>query len=118
MGRFRRYMYEEYRHEFSTDESYNLAYRKVKRIKGFYSHLKVYIIVNVIIIISGINRNVIGDFEILTWHTFSTAACWGVFLLAHGLSVFGRDLFFNDDWEQKKIQEYIAKEKANANKWK
>ena len=35
MGRFRRRMYEEYAQEFSSDESYNNAYRKVKRLKGF-----------------------------------------------------------------------------------
>ena len=52
MGRFRKRMYEEYAQEFSTDESFNIAYKKVKKIKGFYSHLKIYIIVNVIIIIS------------------------------------------------------------------
>ena len=32
MGRFRRRMNEEYAHEFSTDESYNNAYKKVKRL--------------------------------------------------------------------------------------
>jgi hypothetical protein len=46
MGRLRRRMFEEYREEFTNDESFNIAYRKVKRIKGFYSHLRIYVIVN------------------------------------------------------------------------
>ena len=117
MGRFTRRMFEEDAREASTDENYNIAYKKVKRIKGFYSHLKVYFIVNAIIIISSFNRDLIGDSAFWNWHTFSTAIFWGVFLIAHGLSVFGRDLFFNDDWEQKKIQKFMEKEKGNTNKW-
>jgi hypothetical protein len=121
MGRFRRRMFDEDAQEFSTDESYNIAYKKVKRIKGFYGHLRVYIIVNVIIILTNLNRDIFGKdiiYNGLTnWSTYSTAFFWGIGLLAHGASVFGRDLFFNDDWEKKKIQNYMEKEKRNTNKW-
>lgn len=121
MGRFRKRMYEDYAHEFSSDESYNIAYRKVKRIKGFYSHLKVYIIVNVIIIISSVNRNFIGNhFEVRSlqdWQIYSTAFYWGIALVIHAFSVFGRDIFFGDDWEQRKIREFMAKEAQDKNKW-
>ncbi|PIF30874.1 2TM domain-containing protein [Flavobacterium sp. 9] len=124
MGRFRRRMYEEYAHEFSTDESYNIAYRKVKRIKGFYSHLKVYLIVNVIIIISNLNRGHFGyvgnHFEVRgfgDWEIYSTAFFWGIALVIHAFSVFGRDFFFGDEWEQKKIQKIMEKEAQNKNKW-
>ena len=121
MGRFRRRMYDEYSQEFSSDERFNIAYRKVKRIKGFYSHLRIYIIINAIIIVASLN----GDFftkgihlnGLSEWHTYSTAFYWGIGLFFHGMSVFGRDLFFSDDWEQRKIDEYMKKETAN-NKWK
>lgn len=122
MGRFRRRMYEDYRHEFSTDESYNIAYRKVKRIKGFYTHLKVYFIVNAIIIISSLNsRGFIGNhFEIRNfreWEVYSTAFYWGIALAIHAFSVFGPDIFFNKEWEDKKIKKYMEKETQNKNKW-
>jgi len=121
MGRYRRHMYEEYAQEFKNNESFEIAYRKVKRIKGFYSHLKVYIIVNVIIIISNLNKDFIGSrFQedgLLDWHTYSTALYWGIALLIHAFTVFGPDLFFSGDWEQKKIQKYMNKEQANTNKW-
>jgi hypothetical protein len=119
MGRFRRRMYEDYQ-ELSTDENFNIAYKKVKRIKGFYSHLKIYIIVNVLIIISSLNGNFFGNHfntsGLFEWHTYSTAVFWGIGLLSHALSVFGRDMFFSDDWEERKIQEYMKKEEAK-NKW-
>lgn len=121
MGRLRRRMFEEYREEFTNDESFNIAYRKVKRIKGFYSHLRVYVIVNLIIIVSNLNHdfsgfgfNVDGLFE---WNTYSTAIYWGIALVIHAFTVFGRDIFFSDDWEEKKIQEYMKKESTNNNKW-
>ena len=121
MGRFRKRMYEYDAQEFTDDESYNIAYRKVKRIKGFYAHLRIYIIVNAIIIVTNLNRDIFGKDIIYNglsnWHTYSTAFYWGIALLIHGLSVFGRDWFFSADWEKKKIQEYMDKEKGNTNKW-
>ena len=127
MGRFRREMYEDYTRqhfgEYSDDPNYNAAYRRVKRLKRFYSHLKIFIIVNIIIIVSSLTRDksaglLVMDLSGLTeWHTYSTAFFWGIGLLAHAMSVFGRDLFFSDDWEQKKIQKYMEKEAANTNKW-
>lgn len=129
MGRFRRQFYDElereydkhYENDFHEDENYRAAYKKVKKIKGFYSHLKVYIIVNLIIIVSSLTRdNLHGgvDFSGLSqWHTYSTAFFWGIGLVAHGLSVFGSDLFFSSDWEQRKIQKYMDKDNSNKNKW-
>ncbi|MEN2401554.1 2TM domain-containing protein [Flavobacterium sp. MC2016-06] len=121
MGRFRRRMYEEYAQEYSNDERYNIAYRKVKRIKGFYTHLRVYVIINVIIIASNMNhydifKQGILENPLFDWRTYSTAMFWGIGLMAHALSVFGRDLFFSNDWEEKKIQQYMKKEEAQ-NKW-
>lgn len=121
MGRFRRRMYEEYGDEFSTDESFNAAYRKVRRIKGFYSHLKVYIIVNIIIIISNLNNGFIGNrIEIRgfrDWEVYSTTFYWGIALAIHAFTVFGPDIFFNKDWEDRKIQKYMEKEAQNKKKW-
>lgn len=114
-------MYEEYGDEFSTDESFNAAYRKVRRIKGFYSHLKVYIIVNIIIIISNLNNGFIGNrIEIRgfrDWEVYSTAFYWGIALAIHAFTVFGPDIFFNKDWEDRKIQKYMEKEAQNKKKW-
>jgi 2TM domain len=122
MSRLKRHMYEQYGPEFTKDESYNAAYKKVKKIKGFYSHLKIYIIVNAIIIVTNLNKDFFGhnqnDYGWMEWHTYSTALYWGIGLLIHAFSVFGPDVFFNKDWEEKKIQKYMDKDAANTNKWK
>ncbi len=113
MGRFRRRMLEEYQQENSNpDERYEFAYKRVKRIKGFYVHALVYVLVNAFIIISSFNRSEIGSEVFLRFETFSTTLFWGIGLLAHGLSVFGRNIFFGDNWEQNKIKEFMEKDKS------
>lgn len=115
MRRSRR-MFEEYQSEnYNPDQRYNLAYKRVKRIKGFYIHVIVYILVNLFIIASSYKENMFDASVLFRWQTFSTAVFWGIGLLAHGLSVFGRNLFFGQDWEERKIQEFMEKEKSE--KW-
>jgi hypothetical protein len=116
MGRFRNHLYENFQDEnFNPDTRYELAYKRVKRIKGFYIHLLVYVLVNAFIIVSSFNRSALGSEIFFRWETFSTALFWGIGLVAHGMSVFGRDLFFGADWEERKIKEFMDKDKSQ--KW-
>ncbi len=109
-------MYDDYQSEsLNRDKRYELALKQVKRIKGFYVHLIVYIFVNAIIISSNYYGNSNEDTISWSWQTFSTALFWGIGLLAHGLSVFGRNIFFGQNWEERKIQEFMEKEKSE--KW-
>lgn len=111
-----RRIFDEYHSEnFNPDERYNLAYKRVKRIKGFYVHALVFVLVNAFIIISSYNRSLFGTEVFLRWETFSTALFWGIGLLAHGMSVFGRNIFFGQNWEEKKIQQFMEKDKSE--KW-
>jgi hypothetical protein len=116
MERFRNYKRDKrYEDGFNQDSQYDIAYKKVKRIKGFYVHALVYVLVNAFIIISSFNRNLFNHEGFLNWETFSTALFWGIGLMAHGLSVFGKNILFGTNWEQKKIQEFMDKEKSQ--KW-
>ena len=99
----------------NRDERYEIAAKRVKRIKGFYVHLLVYILVNIFIIAGNSIRNSNSDPSFWSWQTFSTALFWGIGLVAHGLSVFGKNLFFSSNWEEKKIQELMDKDKNQ--KW-
>lgn len=102
-------------HNLNRDERYEIAAKRVKRIKGFYVHLLVYILVNIFIIAGNSIRNSNNDPLFWNWQTFSTAFFWGIGLLTHGLSVFGKNLLFSSNWEQKKIQELMDKDKNK--KW-
>lgn len=99
----------------STDEiKYQQALKRVKRIKGFYTHLMVYIVVNVgLLIAKYVNSHSEDNFW--EWQTFNTVFFWGIGLVAHGLSVFMPGMIMGKDWEERKIKEFMDKEKQN--KW-
>jgi hypothetical protein len=116
MGRYRKRFFENFQEEnFNPDAKYELAYRRVKRIKGFYIHALVYVLVNGCLITSSYWHGMQSDTDFFGTDNFSTAFFWGIGLLAHGLSVFGSNLFFSPDWEEKKIQEFMDKDKGQ--KW-
>lgn len=116
MGRFRKRMDDTYQSEDnSSDERYNLAYKRVKRIKGFYIHALVYVLVNAFLLLSIFNSSRVGDAVFWEWKTWNIVFFWGIGLVANGLSVFGKNIFFGDQWEEKKIQEFMDKDKEN--KW-
>ncbi|WP_396157098.1 2TM domain-containing protein [Flavobacterium sp.] len=93
---------------------YQEAAKRVKKIKGFYTHLTVFIVVNTMIIIVNVQNLDEGE-SFFKFKTFSTALFWGIGLAAHGLSVFLPSLIMGKDWEEKKIKELMEKEKNN--KW-
>jgi hypothetical protein len=93
---------------------YQEALKRVRKIKGFYTHLIVYLVINVMIIIINIQSLEKGE-SYFQLRNFTTAFFWGIGLLAHTLSTFMPNWIFGQNWEEKKIQELIEKEKSE--KW-
>jgi hypothetical protein len=94
-------------------EKYHRAKKRVESIKGFYTHLLVYVVINIMIL--AVNAQVKTVESFFSFGTFFTAFSWGIGLLAHALGVFGHNLFLGKDWEDKKIQELIEKYKKESN---
>jgi len=91
---------------YTKEDAYFRAQKRLKDLKGFYWHAFWYVIVNLFLIaMIAINSD---DF----WHfgTFSTAFFWGIGLGFHAIGVFGKNLVFSKKWEERKIKEYIEKE--------
>jgi len=87
----------------NTEETkYQKAKERVEGIKGFYSHLTVYIVVN--LILYAINMIASPDGLWFFWPLMG----WGI--AVHALSVFGSSLGLGADWEQRKIKELMEKE--------
>lgn len=82
------------------------AQKQVKRMKGFYIHATVYAFVNLLIIFGNWYDAPTNWFNS---DTFDTAFFWGIGLAAHAFSVFGRELIFGKNWEERKIQEILNK---------
>lgn len=93
--------------DFKEQDKYLRAKKRVEKIKGFYIHLAVYLIINGIITAS-ILINV--EWSQLNFWMFSTAFWWGIGLAFHAYGIFGQDLLFTKAWQERKINEIMEKE--------
>ncbi|MFD1064177.1 2TM domain-containing protein [Winogradskyella litorisediminis] len=102
------------RSDFRKEEAYLKAKKRVEAISGFYWHLASYIIVNLfLILLIGINAN--NGFT--NFGTYATAFFWGIGLLFHFIGVFGFNFFLGKNWEQRKIDEFMEKERQKYEKF-
>lgn len=93
------------------------AQDKVKRIRIFYLHLVLYLIVVALIaynfyIISGPYTKIITGVNIIT------IVLWTIVIIIHGWVVFKGRLFFKKSWEDKKIEQYLKdKKEEETTRW-
>jgi hypothetical protein len=78
--------------------------RRVRSIKGFYSHLLVYIVVNAGLFLINILVQP-GNW----WFLWSFVG-WGIALAIHAVFVFGVGEWLGSDWEEREIQKIAEKE--------
>lgn len=90
---------------------YREAQNRVKKIKGFYTHLIVYVVINTIILVANYQELPAG--ESLRLPHFSVFFFWGIGLVAHALSVFLPTFLLGKNWEQRKIQQLMERDKNN-----
>lgn len=85
---------------------YFKAQKRVKDIRGFFTHLLIYCLVIPVIIY--VNLTYEPHFH---WFWFSTLG-WGTGVFFHWMSIFGFNLLgIGNDWEEKKIKEYMNQNK-------
>ncbi|WP_299103523.1 2TM domain-containing protein [uncultured Winogradskyella sp.] len=92
------------------EEYYRKAKDKVKRVKSFYLHLGLYIVVVLLLlynlyIVSGPYKNNIISLDL------SIIVIWTVIIVMHGLNVFKRKQIFKKSWEDKKIEGFLKEDK-------
>ena len=76
------------------------ARRHVAAVKGFYIHLSVFILVNILLV--AINW-AIGT----PWWAQWPFLGWGVGIIGHALAVFGQLPGFAKDWEARQVKRYM-----------
>ena len=103
---------ENYKVSSNQEIEYEIAAKRVKKLKGFYIHLLVYILVNIFIIISNFHDLKPGE-SYFKLDNFATAFFWGIGLTAHAFSVFVPQFMFGKDWEERKIKEFMEKDTFN-----
>jgi glycerol uptake facilitator-like aquaporin len=90
------------------DEKYKRARRRVKELKGFYTHLIVFFVVNILLALI----NFISTPEHL-WFYWVTLG-WGIGVVMNAVSVFGIAGAMGPEWEEKKIKELMDKDKPSG----
>lgn len=107
--------------------NYEKALKRVKQIKGFYNHLMIYIIFNIILIaikwksvLFVLNETKIEDEGFINWmyiDILSTPIIWGIAVIIHGLYVFKFNSTFRG-WEERKIKELMQDNSSiESSKW-
>jgi hypothetical protein len=86
-----------------TEDRVENARRRVRRLRDFYIHVAIYVVV-------------IGGFALLNlainptfWWVVYPAVAWGVGLAAHGVSVLFEDNLFGSEWEARKTRDLLER---------
>jgi hypothetical protein len=74
----------------------------VAKLKGFYGHVSVYLVVMTLLFI--INYITAG-----VWWFYWPLLGWGIGVALHALGVFGLDRVWGAEWEQRKIEELMKR---------
>jgi len=97
---------------YTEEERYQRAQKRVEEIKGFYGNLTAYIVVNLALM--AINLVTSPDHIWFYWPMLG----WGIGVVFHGLRVFNYMPFLGKDWEERKMKEYMEQEERRKNEWK
>jgi 2TM domain-containing protein len=80
------------------------AWRRVKSLRLFYTHLTIYVIVNFIILLIDVSTP--GD----PWF-YQVLLGWGLFVGLHAAYTYELLPWSSRDWEQRKVQELIEQQR-------
>ncbi|MBT8178080.1 MAG: 2TM domain-containing protein [Eudoraea sp.] len=96
------------------------AKKRVKAIKGFFSHVQIFLIVSIILAVLYVLqvepiiriREAVNE-EVMSWinlNIWINLGIWALIIVIHGLVVFKFRLSFLKDWEERQIQKYMNEE--------
>lgn len=97
---------------YSEQERYYQAKKRVEDIKGFYGNLIAYLIFNGFFLV----LNLLTSPNEL-WFYWPLLG-WGVGVVIHGMKVFNYFPFLNKNWEERKIKELMEKVNKTKTNWK
>ena len=83
------------------DDRYKAAKSRVWQLRGFYTHLSTFIVVNLFLLAV----NLLTDRHSLWFYWVLLG--WGIGLAAHAIQVYAGGTWFGRDWEERKIRELM-----------
>ena len=99
--------------ENSKESKYIRAKERVEELKKFYSHLTTYVLV--ISGLAGLNYWTNGfSYMWFLWAAFG----WGIGIISHAVGTFNLNPFFGKNWEERKIKQFMDKERNESDRWR
>jgi hypothetical protein len=91
-----------------VDPALDLARKRAKELREFYSHLITYVAVCTLLVVIDLADNSASDSEFLglSWAYWPVLG-WGIFVVVHAITTF----FGVARWEERKVQQLYEKEK-------
>lgn len=103
--------------EQDNKSSYIRAQKHVERIKDFYSHFSVYVLVNIFIssikVVNNMSNGETFSEAFFDFSTFAVWLFWGIGVAIHAFSAFGLPFLFGRNWEEDKIKQFMEEESKN-----
>lgn len=87
----------------SQDAQERIAFKQAQRLRGFYLHLLMYLVINAGCIVINLFTN-----PEQLWF-IGTLLFWGLGLCVHALSVFVFDKYFNGEWERAQVEKRLGR---------
>ncbi|WP_412985945.1 2TM domain-containing protein [Pontimicrobium sp. IMCC45349] len=103
--------------DLDKEQAYLSAKRRVDKLRGFYSHLTVYIGANLLVsgykIIRNIRRGESLEEAIFDLSFSGMWMLWGLGLIIHAFVVFILPKIVGENWEERKIKQFMEEEEKN-----
>jgi hypothetical protein len=91
----------------ADDARYLRAKERVEELKGFYTHLAMYLAINgVLFLLNALTSD--------TWWFYWPLFGWGIGLAAHAISVFVETGRVTRDWEARKVRQLMERDDGTA----
>lgn len=91
-------------------DKYLRAQKRLQEIKGFYTHLFIYLVINSAITIYKVVKSIMGIEEFWDFGIFAIWFFWGLGLLYHASEVYSFNPFFGKVWEERQLKKFLEKE--------
>lgn len=99
-------------------ERYFKAKKKLHNIKMFYIHLAGYIVVVALLLFNIYILEESNPYtEFFMWFNSIMIVAWTIFIILHGRWALKGKTFFNKNWEEKKLKEFLDNENKNKTTW-
>lgn len=101
-----------------------LAKKRVEEIKGFFRHLKVFVVVNGLLFVlkMGWLQGLLPEWFPSEAYYFdwviANIVIWGLILAVHALTLYRHRITFLKKWEERQIKKYMEEEQSESDKYK